>query len=374
MLNVTEDSPIRFLDREYRRQTRILRNLLIFLTGYLRNSLASKDFIRRSAILSLVFLVLLLAGCTPQSSKKSSGIIDNVAVPIPAFSGDSAYAFVEKQVSFGPRVPGSMAHAACAGWLAEKLRSFGAEVMIQEASVIVYNGTTLPMKNIIARYQPEKSNRILLMAHWDSRPFADHDPDPSMRDQPIAGANDGGSGVGVLLEIARALQAQTTPLGIDLVLFDAEDYGAPAHLDVESKPEYWCLGSQYWARNPHVQGYFARFGILLDMVGAPNAEFTMEEISRFYAQSVLDKVWAAGNKLGYGQYFSFNKTPQLIDDHRFINEIIGIPSIDIIQNDPSTDSSFGSYWHTHDDNMNNISRETLTAVGRTLLSVIYSER
>jgi hypothetical protein len=282
--------------------------------------------------------------------------------------------FVDKQVSFGPRVPGTPAQTACADWLAGKFRSFGADVTVQGATVKVYNGTSVPMKNIIARYQPEKSNRILLMAHWDSRPFADQDPDPARRDLPIAGANDGGSGVGVLLEIARALQLQPTPLGIDLMLFDVEDYGAPAHRVADGKPEYWCLGSQYWARNPHIPGYFARFGILLDMVGAPDAVFTLEEVSRFYAQSVVDKVWTAGNNLGYGKFFSYQKTPQLIDDHRFINEIIGIPSIDIIQNDASTESGFGSFWHTQSDNMSNVSRETLTAVGRTVLRVIYSEK
>lgn len=319
-------------------------------------------------------LMISLIGCKNKPSRKPSATTEATIVQTPVFSGDSAYAFVGKQVSFGPRVPGTPAHTACADWLTGKFKSFGADVVVQQATVKVYTGTSVPMKNIIARYQPEKSNRILLMAHWDSRPFADQDPDPAIRDQPIAGANDGGSGVGVLLEIARALQLQNTPLGIDLILFDVEDYGAPAHHDVEGKPEYWCLGSQYWAKNPHVDGYFARFGILLDMVGAPNAEFGQEEVSRFYAQSVCDKVWTAGNNLGYGKYFSYNKTPQLIDDHRFINEIIGIPSIDIIQYDPSTSSSFGKFWHTQADNMSNISRETLTAVGRTVLRVIYSEK
>lgn len=321
-----------------------------------------------------IFLLVSLFSCKTNPSQKPAGAPDVDVVQTPVFSGDSAWSFVDKQVSFGPRVPATPAQTACADWLAGKFRSFGADVTVQLATVKVYDGTSVPMKNIIARYQPEKSNRILLMAHWDSRPFADQDPDPAKRDLPIAGANDGGSGVGVLLEIARALQLQPTPLGIDLILFDVEDYGAPAHRAADGKPEYWCLGSQYWARNPHVAGYFARFGILLDMVGAPNAVFTLEEVSRFYAQSVVDKVWTAGNNLGYGKFFSYQKTPQLIDDHRFINEIIGIPSIDIIQNDSSTESSFGSFWHTQSDNMSNVSRETLTAVGRTVLRVIYAEK
>jgi glutaminyl-peptide cyclotransferase len=321
-----------------------------------------------------IALTILLGGCKGKSQKKIAGEPDATAVQVPVFSADSAYAYIEKQVSFGPRVPGTPAHEQCAEWLSGKFRSFGADVMVQEAKVKVYDGSSVPMKNIIARYQTGKSNRILLMAHWDSRPFADQDADPAFRDQPIDGANDGGSGVGVLLEIARALQKQNTALGIDIILFDVEDYGAPSHREIESRPEYWCLGSQYWARNPHVSGYFARYGILLDMVGAPDAVFSLEEVSRYYAQSVCDKVWAAGNQLGYGKHFSYQKTPQLIDDHRFVNEIIGIPSIDIIQNDFSTESSFGTFWHTRNDNMSNISRATLAAVGRTVMKVIYEER
>ncbi len=326
--------------------------------------------------LVVIGLVLILSGgCKPKTGDKpATKAASGTEVQIPVFSGDSAYAYVEKQVSFGPRVPASQAHAACAQWLEGKFRAFGAQVSLQESTVKIYDGKSVPMKNIIASFQPEKSNRILLMAHWDSRPFADQDPDPAKRDTPILGANDGGSGVGVLLEIARDLQNQPTPLGIDLILFDVEDYGSPAHRNVDSNQDFWCLGSQYWARNPHIQGYFARYGILLDMVGAPDATFTMEEVSRNYAQSVLDKIWTAANGLGYGRYFTFEKTNQLIDDHRFINEIIGIPSVDIIQYDPATVSNFNASWHTQADNMSNISKETLTAVGRTVMKVIYTEK
>jgi len=323
-------------------------------------------------------MALSVIGCKTKIGGKGAGKQDitaeSVKIQIPQFSADSAYAFVEKQVSFGPRVPGSQAQMDCSAWLAGKFRSYGASVTIQEASVKVFDGKSLPMKNIIARYQPEKSNRILLMAHWDSRPFADQDPDPAKHNSPISGANDGASGSAVLLEIARGLQTLPTTLGIDLILFDVEDYGAPSDRDNGGKPEYWCLGSQYWAKNPHIQGYFARFGILLDMVGAPNAEFSMEEVSRNYAQSVLDKVWQAGNNLGYGKYFIYSKTNPLIDDHLFINQIIGIPSIDIIQYDVTTESSFGSFWHTQADNMSNISRETLAVAGKTVLRVIYDEK
>jgi Zn-dependent M28 family amino/carboxypeptidase len=348
----------------------VIRHLCPEVLSYPRFRLKS----RQAYLFLIILMVLAMAACKQPSGTKPSDTEPAVQIQTPVFSGDSAYAFVAGQVAFGPRVPGTPAQQECAAWLAGKFKSFGADVIVQEATVRVFDGTSVPMKNIIARYQPEKSNRLLLMAHWDSRPFSDQDANSANHDKPIDGANDGASGAGVLLEIARGLQQMNTPLGIDIILFDAEDYGAPVHRDVESKPEYWCLGAQYWARNPHIPGYHARYGVLLDMVGAPDAEFTQEEVSRYYAQSVLDKVWRAGNDLGYGRHFSFQKTPQLIDDHRFINEIIGIPSIDIIQYDGSTGSSFNKTWHTQADNMSNISRETLTAVGKTLARVIYSEK
>ena len=321
----------------------------------------------------LILTLLLLVSCKSGGSKKTENLVVPEVAP-PVFSADSAYSHVARQVAFGPRVPGTAAHAACLDWLSAQLRLSGAEVMIQRGSATIYDGSTLPLFNVIARFQPQKNNRILLMAHWDSRPFADHDPDPSRRDQPIDGANDGASGVGVLLEIARHLGKQPTTLGIDIILFDLEDYGVPDHKDLEWNEDSWCLGSRYWARNPHIAGYTARFGILLDMVGSPAARFAQEEVSRYYAQGVLDKVWNSASQVGSGRWFSYEKTTQLIDDHRYVNEIIGIPSIDIIDQDPTTESSFNATWHTHNDNLSHISKETLGAVGRVVLQVIYSEK
>ena len=319
----------------------------------------------------LVLTVVVLASCKPKDPQKAGTA---AGMEAPSFSADSAFAYVAKQVSFGPRVPGTKAHQDCLEWMTATLTRFGATVSVQQGPVKLYDGTTMTVKNVIARIQPEKANRLLLMAHWDSRPFADHDPDPARRDLPIDGANDGASGVGVLLEIARQLQAKPSALGIDIVLFDLEDYGVPAHKDIEWTADSWCLGSQYWARNPHIPGYFARFGILLDMVGGKDARFTQEEVSRYYAKPVVDKVWNTASALGYGHLFIFEQTPQLIDDHRYVNEIIGIPSIDIIHQDPGTESSFPAIWHTHEDNLEHIRRETLGAVGKTVLAVVYAEK
>jgi hypothetical protein len=329
-----------------------------------------------SVITGVIVLLLIASACQDKnnsSSKSQKSKEIKVDVNVPVFSADTAYSLIEKQLAFGPRVPNTAPHEACAKWMQEKLTEYGAEVIVQNVQLEAFDGTKLNSFNIIAQFQAEKANRLLLMAHWDSRPYADHDPDPDKKDSPIMGANDGASGVGVLMEIARKLGQEPSALGIDIVLFDSEDYGVPDHKDIEWSADSWCLGSQYWAANPHKKNYYARYGILLDMVGAKDAIFTQEEISVFYARSVVDQVWKAARNLGHSSYFSFEKTPQIVDDHRYVNEILGIPSIDIIQYDFSTESNFGSYWHTHDDNLSVIDKNTLKAVGETVMMVIYSE-
>lgn len=290
----------------------------------------------------------------------------------PEFNPDSAYYFIEKQVAFGPRVPNSKEHAECAEWLKNKLASFsGWEVQVQEFKARAFDDKLLNGKNIIASYNKNASKRILLFAHWDTRPFADQDTKD--KNKPIPGANDGASGVGVLLEIARQISLNPIAVGIDIVLFDAEDYGQPDGTMMPRKSDTYCLGSQHWAKNPHVPSYRAYYGILLDMVGAKEATFTMEATSMYYASHVVEKVWAVAHKLGYGNYFLYKRTDGITDDHYYVNTIAGIPSIDIIQHDPDTRSNFGKYWHTHDDNMDVIDRNTLKAVGQTLLQVLYNE-
>lgn len=334
--------------------------------------------IQTTACLVAIAILLLAGSCRQGASSKKKTASDPMdpesVMQIPAFREDSAYAYIVKQLEFGQRVPGTPEHKACAGWLEKKLTGFGADVIVQQAEVENWEGTRMPIHNIIARYQPEKANRLLLMAHWDTRAWADYDPDPEKRDLPIPGANDGASGVAVLLEIARQLQNHHTPLGIDIILFDAEDQGTPEHRDLDWTADSWCLGSQYWSRNPHQKDYYARYGILLDMVGAPQAIFTHEEVSVYYGQAVLDLVWKTARNLGYGAWFSYEKTPQIVDDHRYVNEILGIPSIVIIQYDHDTESNFGPYWHTHADDIDAIDPATLKAVGETLLHVIFNEK
>lgn len=309
-----------------------------------------------------------------QNPSSSSAKVESQPVKqqnVPAFDADSAWVFVENQVKFGPRVPNSEAHVACGNYLTSELKRFGAQVYEQEATLTAYNGTQLKAKNIIGSYNPENSKRVLLFAHWDSRPYADHDKDPANHKKPIDGADDGASGVGVLLEMARQFSIKSPEIGIDIIFFDAEDYGTPEFVK-EYKENTWCLGAQFWAKNPHVKGYKADFGILLDMVGAKNASFFKEATSMRYAPQVVEEVWSTARDLGYGKFFINAEGGAITDDHQYVILGRNIPCIDIIYTDPESDNGFGPHWHTQNDTMDNIDRETLKAVGQTVLQVVYN--
>lgn len=286
---------------------------------------------------------------------------------IPAFNADSAYAYIEKQLSFGPRVPGSAGHKACKEWLVSTLGQWADDVIEQEFKAKNIDGSTPTATNIIAVFNPEIKERIILAAHWDTRAVADYDKDTSRKNEPIPGADDGGSGVGVLLEIARILSENKIDLGVDIILFDAEDQGAEGGGDMES----WCQGAQYWSRNHHVKGYRASFGILLDMVGSEGARFTKEGTSVNYANHIVEKVWPLAQGMGYGGFFVNDVTGPITDDHYFVNVIAGIPMIDIINRPRTTATGFGHYWHTHDDTIDVISKTTLRAVGQVVLAVTF---
>jgi len=295
-------------------------------------------------------------------------------VQIPVFNRDSAYVYVERQVDFGPRVPGTEAHAACAQWLENTMERFADTVIIQAFKARAYNGKVLRGKNIIASFNEQNKKRVLLCAHWDSRPYADHDPDDANHDKPIDGANDGASGVGVLIETARQFSLQNPAIGVDIIFFDLEDYGPPQ--DAQSgATETWGLGSQYWSRNHHKPAYRARYGILLDMVGVKDATFLMEGFSMTYAPARVKKVWDIANTLGYGSYFPQEYGSYITDDHYFINTIANIPTINIIhlEND-SEGGSFFEHWHTVNDNMESIDKNTLGIVGSVVLNVVYREK
>ena len=327
----------------------------------------------------MVILSLLLFACESEQKKTnpSTTITPKNNTPVktivaPDFNADSAYLYVQQQVDFGPRYPNNKAHAECAEFLLNKLRSFGLKASIQTGSAITFNNKNITLKNIIGEYNPEAKRRILLFAHWDSRPFADQDTKNMTK--PILGANDGASGVGVLLEVARQLNIKNPQIGVDIIFFDAEDYGQPSSgMMIESNMDSWCLGSQYWAKNLHRPGYKAEYGILLDMVGSANANFTQESLSMSYAPDVVRKVWNKAAQIGHANYFRNEQTFFVgVDDHKYVSEIANIPSIDIIHYNRNT-GNFHSSWHTHQDDMSVINKNTLSAVGETLLAVIFDE-
>ncbi len=320
-----------------------------------------------------LLLVILVTSCggknktkqnTPEKAPKT---IQKSA----QFNADKAFEFTKKQCDFGPRVPGSDAHKACAEYLSSTLKSFGAKVEIQEFVAEGYDGTQWEGKNIIASYLPDEQERILLCAHWDSRCVADQEKDKNKQTQPIDGANDGASGVAVLMEVARQLQIKQPSIGIDIILFDVEDQGTPVFVKLSDREDSWCLGTQYWAKEAVKSGYKARWGILLDMVGASDAVFMKENVSMYFAKDLVNYVWGKAINMGYGDYFINKECGGITDDHLYVNKIARIPCIDII--DYNDTRGFNPTWHTHNDNIDNIDRNTLKMVGQLLLEIIYEQ-
>lgn len=298
----------------------------------------------------------------------------------PSFNADSAYAFTKAQCDFGPRDMNSRGHDLCGEWIVSKFKEYGCKMTTQTATLAGYDGTKLRSRNIMASINPEATTRILLCAHWDSRPWADNDPDSANWRKPILAANDAASGVAVMLELARIIgkskdeKAFNKQLGIDFVCFDAEDWGTPQWADVADNADSWALGAQYWSKNLP-QGYEARYGILLDMVGGVGAKFYREGMSMQYAPEIVKKVWRAAREVGFGSYFPKEDGGMITDDHVPVNQFAKIPTIDIIPYYADCQqSSFGPTWHTLADNMENIDKNTLKAVGQTLVQVIYKEK
>lgn len=327
----------------------------------------------------LILAVMIFGSCNNASRNQNAGNEEKQKqmepVKVPPFNADSAYGYVKAQVDFGPRVCNSAAHEKCADFLVKKMKLFCPNVIVQKGQVKAFNGTILNIKNLVASFNPGTNNRIFLCSHWDSRPFADHDPDVKKHTTPIDGANDGASGVGILLEIARQLSLSKPAIGVDIIFLDAEDYGPPDDRQrKEDTGDWWGLGSQFWAKNPHKANYFAKYGILLDMVGAPNATFLEEAFSMEYAPAIVRNVWNIAGKLGYSDYFIFEEGDMITDDHLYINKILNIPTIDLIHLDRNSKTGFYRTWHTTGDNLNSIDKTTLDVVGKTLMAVIASEK
>jgi glutaminyl-peptide cyclotransferase len=317
----------------------------------------------------MIGMVMLFIACGADEKKPDE--VDTTdkkpTISVPKFSGDSAYSYVVAQLDFGPRNPGSKGHTACKEWLAQKLGEWADTVILQDFTAKTWDNKNLASTNIMAMFNPNAKHRILLAAHWDTRAVAEEDSDPAMQNKPILGADDGASGVAVLLEIARQLALNPIETGVDIVLFDAEDQGRSGANDMES----WCLGSQYWSRNLISRDYSPEFGILLDMVGSKSPRFTKEAISMNFAPNVMNRVWQIAANAGFGGYFVNEKSGPITDDHYFVNTIAKIPMINIINRPVNTTTGFGDYWHTHNDNIDVIEKRSLHATGQVLLHVLY---
>lgn len=327
--------------------------------------------------LYILLIAIVFASCDTNTkpAQTTSQKTEKKTVVVPAFNADSAYYFVEKQLAFGPRVPESKAHQQCAEWFVNTLNSYCDTVFVQDFKTRIYDKRVIAGRNIIASFNPEAKKRIIIASHWDSRPFADNDPDEANWRKPIDGANDGASGCGVMMEMARVLKTNKIEgnIGIDLIFFDLEDYGAPQFAPEEQHDNFaWALGSQHWAKNPHIAGYTAYYGILLDMVGASNPRFPKEYYSQQYASWVLNKVWRTAREMGYDEFFINELGQPINDDHIYVNHFAGIPMIDLIHLVDSEESSFVPYWHTLEDNLGNIDKTTLGMVGNVLMAVIFN--
>ena len=335
---------------------------------------------KKSKIMIALLIVALIAGAAfnflPSNKAEVSETeeIEKVQPVGPDFNADSAYIYLQEQCDFGPRTMNSTAHDKCEKWIIQKFEQYGCKVTTQKATLNGYDGTPLRSTNIIASYNPEATTRIMFCAHWDCRPWADNDPDSTNWHKPIVAANDAASGVGVMIELARILKGSGLELGVDFICFDAEDYGTPQWFEGEDPGDTWALGAQYFANNLP-EGYAPRYGILLDMVGGVGAKFYREGMSMQYAPAIVKKVWNAARQVGYGSYFPKDDGGMITDDHIPVNQTANIPCIDVIPYYPDcAQSSFGPTWHTIADNMDNIDKTTLKAVGQTMVQVLFTEK
>ena len=325
--------------------------------------------------LGVGFLLLLFANCG-HKTQQSNGRDTITMHDCPTFVAANAMRHIEAQCAFGPRVPGTPAWKTCGDSIVVWFSALGLTVEEQNTIVKAYNGEKLPCRNIRASLNPESIDRILLCAHWDSRPWADNDPNLLNHKKPVMAANDGASGVAVLLELARLLSADTTiNTGIDFVCFDVEDYGTPQwdYNGEQREESTWCLGSRAWTEQAAQQGYQARYGILFDMVGGRGSTFSKESLSLFYAQPIVEKLWHIAQQLGYGQFFPLSEGSSIIDDHLNVNQIAHIPCIDIVPYHMDGPSPFGPTWHTVSDTPENIDPNVLEAVGQSVLQLIYND-
>jgi hypothetical protein len=302
----------------------------------------------------LPLMLVVLTGCPSSGQDAPDGAA--IARQGPPFSADAAFEHVRTQVEFGPRVPGTPGHQQQLDWMVDYLRERADTVELQPFThTTTSDHKTLRMTNVIARFNPELNDRVLLLAHWDTRPTADNDANENARNQPILGANDGASGTAVLLEIANVLKQTKPGIGVDLLFVDGEDYGP-------SEPDMY-LGAKYFAAN--AGSYRPLYGVLIDMIADRTPRYPVEEYSEQMAPEVVQRIWSLAHELGYGQYFPRSNQGAVGDDHVPLNKA-GIRTANIID-------CCDHPWHTSEDNLENVSPQGLGVVGNVILELIFRE-
>ena len=314
---------------------------------------------RRATRATLALLVLgsLTAACGgADAGGDAAAATPAAAAAAGEFDGAAALEYVRKQVAFGPRVPGTPAHRAAGDWLVAEMRARADSVVVQEWTHTTADDRKLPMRNILARFKPAEGKRVLYLAHWDSRPASDKEGDPAKAALAVPGANDGGSGVAILLGVADALKRQPPTVGVDLLFVDGEDWGSfDTNTDV-------LIGSRHFAENLPEPGYQPLFGVLWDMVGDENPVFEQEGFSMQRAPEVVQRVWLTAQRMGYGAIFTNRAGMAITDDHVPLQEK-GLRVIDVIDLDYP-------WHHLNGDTADKVSAKTLGIVGAVAMAVV----
>jgi len=309
-------------------------------------------------VVALVLGLALLGACG-----KKPDATPGAAHPVVTteFDGAAALKYAAAQVAFGPRVPGSDGHRKAGDWIVAQMKQRGATVVEQTWTHTTKGGRKLPLRNILARFNPQATQRVLYLTHWDTRPGADQDPDPANQLTPIDGANDAASGVGLFVALADALQQKPSALGVDLLFVDGEDYGdfGPPLVDV-------LLGSTYFAAHLPDAGYKPLFGVLFDMIGDADLRILQEDNSAQRAPDVVQRVWSKAAEMGYGATFVSRSAGAITDDHLPLLDA-GLKVIDVIDLDYGPGNS---YHHTLQDTMDKISARSLKIVGDVALALL----
>jgi len=280
------------------------------------------------------------------------------------FDGTHAFSYLEAQMKFGPRIPDTPGHDSCGDWIEAQLRKTADTLIVQEFTVTNKKGVHLRLKNYLARFRPKAADRVLYLAHWDTRPIADQDPNLGNQRKPVPGANDGASGVAVLLGVADELKKRPPAVGVDLLFVDGEDYGDFDAATLDSSFSDVLMGSRYFAKHLPDPKYAPMMAVLFDMIGAKNLVIPVEQYSQAFAPEVVDRVWHVADSLGYGKVFLRQTGPSLIDDHTMLQHA-GIHAIDMVDFD-----GYHAYWHTVDDTIDKVSAESLQIVGDVAVALV----